>query len=279
MNNISNPFLNEFHDEFQVIEKCCKDLRIDFYVIGAIAKQIWFFREKISTSRTKDIDFAVFITNEEQFSELKTRLIEHYQFRDSKDNPFVLHSPNNKQIDILPFGQLEVEDGVIVPGKGLSKIKVNGLKEVYLESVVEVKIFEQNTLKIATLAGIFLLKLIAFDDRPEFRGKDLDDCVEIILHYFELEIELIYESHYDLFGYYYPDQNKLLGARVLGREISKPIAKNDDLTKRITEILQMHIDLGVKSEFISKMTQSGKLDVKTCKNCLIEILNGIHDKS
>lgn len=128
------------------------------------------------------------------------------------------------QIDILPFGQLEVDDGVAVEGEGLNRIKVNGFKEVYLASVEYVYVLKDKQFKVATLPGIFLLKLIAFDDRPDQRPNDPEDCVQIIQNFFNLQSDIIYGHHNDLFGN--DDQPlELISARVIGREMRNPWIK------------------------------------------------------
>lgn len=93
---------------------------------------------------TKDIDFAVCVTREDQFYGLKSLPISKYGYSENKRNAFVLFAPNKIQIDILPFGEIEVNDGVIVKGEGLKGIKVNGFKEVYKMAVDDVRVLENN---------------------------------------------------------------------------------------------------------------------------------------
>lgn len=157
------------------VDECCLDLKIDFYILGALARDVWFAKEGLAALGTKDIDFAIFVSEVKQFYQLKDRLVDQHQFEKSKTNEFVLFGPNQMQIDILPFGQLEVDDGVPVKRKGLNRIKVNGFKEVYLSSVENVYVLNDKQFKVATLPRIFLLKLIAFDDRPDERPNDPED--------------------------------------------------------------------------------------------------------
>lgn len=128
------------------------------------------------------------------------------------------------QIDILPFGQLEVDDGVTVKGEGLNRIKVNGFKEVYLASVEHAYVLDDKQFKVATLPGIFLLKIIAFDDRPEQRPNDPEDCIRIVQKYIDLQEDFIFDNHNDLFS----DDNlarEQISARVIGREMRKSLDK------------------------------------------------------
>ncbi len=287
MTNTSKISFNKGREEglpevFNAVEECCNELSIEFYIIGALAKEIWFSKENIATGGTRDVDFAIFINEEEKFQQLKSLLIENHGFSSFSGNAFVLFAPNEIQIDIVPFGKLEVQDGVTVKGEGLNKIKVNGFKEVYLESVKEVKVLEDKVYKVATLPGILLLKIIAFDDRPEQREKDPADILSIIENYFSLQRELIYEFHSDLFG----EDDKslpLIASRVLGREIRKPLSENPKLRERVIAILEGHISLGEKSKFVEVMALAtlNTNDYPLIDECVIylkEILTGINER-
>jgi predicted nucleotidyltransferase len=47
--------------------------------------------------------------------------------------------------------------------------KISGLREVYEAAIEEVNFEGSYRFKVATLAGIVILKLISYDDRPEIR--------------------------------------------------------------------------------------------------------------
>ena len=283
MNNISKINSNQLREVLPVVDQCCRQLQIDFYIIGALAKEIWFAAEGIVTGGTKDVDFAIFVSDEHQFYQLKSALIDSHGFHQAKENSFVLFAPNKTQIDILPFGSLEVENGVTVAGQGLTKIKVNGFKEVYLESVQEVKLLDDKLYKIATLPGIVLLKLVAFDDRPEQRGKDPLDCMAIIENYFNLQSDLIWDHHNDLF-----DDDRplvLFASRVIGREMRKPLLENAQLMNRVVGILERHISFRERSPFIAQIARmagdsdhAGAMTIEDYVSCLSEILMGIKEE-
>ena len=257
------------------VDQCCLELDIDFYILGALARDIWFTEQQIAARGTKDLDFAMLVRETGLFLQLKELLAKKHDFVTVKDNQFALIAPNKMQIDILPFGALEVEDGVTVEGEGLNRIKVNGFKEVYLESVREAYVLDGKSFKVATLPGIFLLKLIAFDDRPDQRQNDPVDCLSIIEKFFELQSDLIYENHNDLFG----DDGPLIliSARVIGREMRKPLGENADLKARVVGILKGHIDLREKSSFILQMASYAYLATEECALYLEGVLTGIQD--
>ena len=272
LNNLGNSGLDEV---LKTVEKACLSLNVDFYIIGALAKDIWFTFGDIAPGGTKDIDFAVFVNSEQQFLDLKDFLIHKFDYKDFKGNSFILFSPEKIQIDIIPFGAIEVEEGVTVKGEGLNHIKVNGFTEVFEKAVMEVRLLGENHYKVATLPGIVLLKLISYDDRPDQRSKDPVDIINIIRNYFSLQSDLIYDEHNDLF-----DEDVSLSdiaARVIGREIRKPLSDNEKLSNRVTAILNDHIIKGENSNFILNMIESSDKTVDEYVHLLTMILKGIND--
>ncbi|MFT3948755.1 MAG: hypothetical protein QM763_17460 [Agriterribacter sp.] len=104
---------------------------VDFFLIGAIAKEYWFNRGGKITGRTKDIDFAVLVASNDDYENIRTYLKDR-EYIDTKDNAYILISPTGVQVDILPFGGIEIDDTVKVIGEGMTSIRVNGFKEVYM---------------------------------------------------------------------------------------------------------------------------------------------------
>src|ERR1700744_5074791 len=83
------------------------------------------------TRRTKDVDFAIYVGTREEYEAVKQYLKEKKGYHDSRENRFVLLAPSGLQVDILPFGGIELDGEVHLDGKGLTNIRVNGLQEVF----------------------------------------------------------------------------------------------------------------------------------------------------
>src|SRR5690242_428632 len=198
--NLSSIREGELKEIFDALEEAFKALKIDYYLIGALARDIWYARGNIPFRTTKDVDFAVLIGSRAAYDGVKRYLKDRRGFGDNRGNSFVMRAPSGIQVDILPFGEIEIDDGVKIEGAGLTTIKVNGFKEVYRFGTEEVEMKTGHNFKVATLQAIILLKLIAYDDRPEQRSKDARDIANILLHFFDLHADLIYEHHGDLFG-------------------------------------------------------------------------------
>lgn len=263
-------------DILDTLENVFDRVGIDFYyIIGAIARDIWYQRESKISRTTRDIDFAVLISNEQQFEKVKTILTEEFGFRRVKGNEFALEN-GKMTIDILPFGAIEAKDGtVIVSGQGMHQIKVNGFEEVAKAGVAEVK-HEKYTFNIATLPSIVLLKMISYDDRPEARAKDAGDIAQILKVYFDIESNLLFDEHYDILERI-DEGSDILAARVIGRKLIPILAKNEVLRERVIRILTQHIETEKGNTFVDIMASSLQKPINYCKKLLDEILQGIQE--
>jgi len=276
--NLSDIRESELKEVFDALEEAFHVSGIDFYLIGATARNIWYSRGSKSFRSTRDLDFAVLISTRDDYEKVRSYLIEHKNFRATRNNSFIMLSPSGVEIDILPFGEMEINDEVTFSGTGLSNIRVNCFMEVYRAGTEDVKLRTGHNFKVATLAGIVLLKLVAFDDRPEIRSKDARDITNIITHYFDLQAEMIYENHADLFA----DEEVSLSeisATVIGREINKIVADNPNLHQRLITVISKQIELKSKSSFIRNMVSESKGTVNEMTDLLKSLLKGIKGAS
>ena len=210
---------------------------IDFYLVGAVARGAWMqgVHDVKPYRGTKDLDFAILINVEGTYEALKEYLVTVENFHPIRDNTFAIIWNDMLEIDLLPFGEIEREGRVTVQGTGFTSINVDGFKEIYEEGLPEMVLEGEHTFKFCTLPGIVLLKLIAWDDRPEQRRDDIHDISDILKHYFDIYDDTIYALHNDIFE---DDFEKIPGAsQVLGREIGKVLKRNARLANRILHIL------------------------------------------
>lgn len=217
-----------------------KDLDIDFFGIGALARNIWYIENNLPPRGTKDVDFGVYIPDEETYRKLKQKMVKDFGYTQSNENIFCLISPNQIPVDFLPFGEIEKSGKVLIDGKGLTNINLDGFNEVYQNGIRKANI-EDHTINICTVPSVVLLKLIAFDDRPEFRAKDPLDISSIIKNYPHIETELIWDEYNYLYDQDLSHED--IGVIVIGCEIFKLIKDNEGLKSRISIIINNGIDL------------------------------------
>lgn len=277
LENIREIKEGDLKEVFDALEEAFVALEIDFYLIGALARDVWFARANKTFRKSKDVDFAVLVGRQEEYDAVRVYLKKHKGFQDTKENSFVMLTPTGIQIDILPFGGIEIDSDVKLDGVGLTSIRVNGFSEVHKAGTADVTMQTGHAFKVATLPAIVLLKLIAFDDRPEKRHKDPRDISNVIAYYFEMQSELIYTEHSDLFITKEVDNQSLeeIAGIVIGREIKKIIAENEELTKRLISILIRHITEDEKSVFIRQMAEETGLTVKNMVTWIKAILSGL----
>jgi len=107
---------------FLQISETCKVLDIDFFIVGAIARNIWYIKNNKNPTGTKDIDFGIYVPNEKKYNLLRKTLIKDYNYIASSENAFCLIAPGKKQIDLLPFGEIENDGQIMIEGMGITSI-------------------------------------------------------------------------------------------------------------------------------------------------------------
>jgi predicted nucleotidyltransferase len=241
------------------LERGFEKFGIDFYLIGAVSRDVWMAGiNKIKPRRTTgDIDFAVYVNNKGVYEALKEYLITQEGFSSYQQNAFVLIYKDGTEVDLLPFGAIEDEDRrVTVQGTGYTSVHVDGFHEVYENSLPEVEI-GNHKFKFCSLPGIVLLKMIAWEDRPEARSGDIVDISDVFNHYFDMHSDEIYEKHSDIFTAEDAENATLteLAARVMGREIKSIAQRNEKLLARIANILDVNTADAATSKMAEIMVQ------------------------
>lgn len=258
------------------LERGLDKFGIDFYLVGAVARNVWMSGiNGIAPRRTTaDIDFAVLINDKGVYEELKEYLMKEEGFQPTKENAFVLIK-DGVEVDLLPFGAIEDEDArVTIEGTGYTSVHVPGFKEVYNIGLPELELEDGHIFKFSTLPGIVLLKLLAWDDRPEARRDDIKDISDILNHFFDMHDEEIWNNHHDLFDDAVADL-KHIAARVMGRELKKIARENDKLFNRIEGILKVNTDNASNSNMAVIMREYFDNTLTDNVDLLIQLKQGL----
>jgi len=271
-NDIENE---EIKEVIKSLEEAFNYFGINFYLIGARARDLWLQKHRIKPpTATRDIDFAVLISDVKEFDELGKYLVDNKGFKSFSEAPHrFIFTKNDYIIDLLPFSKTSAYY-THFKDKFDTKISVLGFKEVYEKGTTLEKITGR-LIKTATLPGICVLKLIAWSEKPEQRRKDIKDFQVILENYFEIESNQIYESHLDLF-----DENaeiELIAAQVLGRQIGDIIKDSVDLTEKIVSVFEENIVNPEKSEIADIMVGENSMVVDIIR-ILERVLTGINEK-
>ena len=170
----------------------------EFYVIGATARDIILQQllDTASTRRTKDLDIAIAIPDWDAFEQIKERLVAD-GFKKSNDM-YQRFYYGAYEVDIVPYGVVAKEDDNIYwPPEEVVAMSVKGFDEVLSEAIT-VSIDDEFKVKIASLHGLFLLKLNAWLDRNAKTSKDAEDMSFILSNYFMANLDReIHQEVYD----------------------------------------------------------------------------------
>ena len=238
---------------FTTINNVLFSFNLDYFLVGAIARDIQLSSQPgfAAKRKTNDIDIAVLIDTEDQFYQIKEALIATGQFEQASNNPIKLIYRHSIELDLLPFGEIENEERILTLNKDvLFSMDMSGFKEVYPFVKIH-SVANDIKLKVCSLEGIVLLKLISNDNNPN-RTKDITDIEHLITVYFELYDSVIYNDYFDVMDLYSTQSLNylhLVSARVIGRKINTLLTKNEGkknvtriLTRRPTETWQAMLD-------------------------------------
>ena len=168
------------------IDTVALDLKLAFFIIGATARDILLqHAHGIYTTRaTLDVDIGVFVSDWEQFRTLKEALVHTGKFSFTRQTQRLLFD-HELLLDIVPFGGItEENDSISWPPEYDIKMSVAGFQECYQHAVsVRVRAKPDLLVKVVSLAGLAILKLVSWNDNIERRGKDAVDLFFIMKNY------------------------------------------------------------------------------------------------
>jgi len=253
-----------------------KRMSVDFFLIGAQARDVHFFQQGIRPMRaTRDIDFAVMVDSMEQYRDL-IKYLTQVGFEKTQD-PYRLQWKLEKTvIDLLPFGQLEENYTVNFDERDI-ELSVLGYRELNDEAQqFYIDEAESVSIPVSPLHGLFLLKLLAWDEKKPGREKDLGDLNQILNNYWDFVEDEAYEDHQDLF-----DDDFEMGkasARILGRHMSKTLNKSAVLRARVQQIIVEQLaSTDPPGLMLQKFASDSDKPIDSVKLLLDEILKGIND--
>ncbi|MBC8413575.1 nucleotidyl transferase AbiEii/AbiGii toxin family protein [bacterium] len=237
--NLSGKIDTDTVDVLRNLKEVADSLSIPFFVVGATARD--FILEHcygISPRRmTIDVDIGVEVADWDQYNNLCTALLATEHFKESTEAQRIFY--NDRAIDIIPFGSVaDADHNISWPPEHEILMSMLGFDEAYA-SAVTVRINSDPVLdiKLPTLAGLAILKLIARSETYPLRQKDAEDLHLIMLNYdhtantarlFEQAPKLMEDSGFD---------TTKAAVRLLGRNMAAN-ANENTFTKLQTILLK-----------------------------------------
>jgi len=213
---------------FRHVDGVARDLAVDYFVIGAMARDILLAGVfGLSAGRaTRDVDLAVAMQGWQEFEAMKARLADTGAFRSDERIAQRLYqlagaAGRGYPLDLIPFGGVEQRGGAIAwPPDGAVVMNVAGYGETFASAVL-VEVEPGLVLRVASLAGLAILKLIAWVDRGAADPRDAIDLATLLRQYgtagnedrlYGAEIGVLEAVNYDF---------DLAGARLLGMDAGR----------------------------------------------------------
>jgi predicted nucleotidyltransferase len=210
-------------DVLYTLQKVAGSLGIPLFVVGASARDFTLRHHYGIEPRRKtgDIDLGVDVASWEQFKTLFESLVSTGQFSPTPEKQRL--RCRTILIDILPFGAITDKDKKISwPPEHEINMSMVGFEEAYEHSItVRVSSDPELDIKLASLPGLAIMKLISWKEKYPDRKRDAEDLLLMMNKYeeagnserlYEEDLPLLQEEGFD---------TKLAGTRLLGRDMAK----------------------------------------------------------
>ncbi len=163
-------------------------LKIPYLIVGAAARDILLhYGYGITlTRKTQDIDFGVRVAAWSDYESLKEKLLSSGSFTSSKSEQRVLFK-DRIPVDIVPFGDLaDQASNIYWPPDKATVMNVLGFEEALsFAQIVCLRNEPPLEVPIVSLAGLAMLKIIAWQDRYPASDKDAQDLFYILKNYLD----------------------------------------------------------------------------------------------
>jgi predicted nucleotidyltransferase len=250
----NKPLSPSLLELIRTLDQVAAQLRISYFVIGATARDILIEHvHGLETTRaTRDIDFAVAVSSWDEFSRLKTQLIGTGAFQTGERLHRLTYGEGKGAypLDLVPFDGVEHEGEIAWPPEGDFVMNVAGYTDA-LDSALDVEIEPGFTVKIVSLPAMVVLKILAWNDRPE-RDKHASDVLLILRAYHQAgQMDRLYDAeNADLLEKHDYDV-ELAGAALLGRDARRDLAL--ETRGQVTDVFAIEKKF---EKFISQMMRS-----------------------
>jgi predicted nucleotidyltransferase len=214
--------LQPYEDLFSEIIRATSEQDTPFFVVGAFARDIIMMAHGIAIKRaTEDIDCGIQVKSWAQFEQLKASLINTQQFKPDEKQQQRIKYRDLVEVDIVPFGTIEKDAAITWPNEGTVMITL-GFDEAYKDTIA-VRLVENEEIRICSLAGLALMKLIAWNDRRARYRKDAEDLGFIMSNYLDAgNSDRILGEEAEQGDLLTADFDYCLaGARLLGRDVGQ----------------------------------------------------------
>lgn len=230
-----------------------------FFVVGATSRDIVLNHCHAIRSyrQTRDLDIGVEVAGWDEFQQLSEALIATGRFTADRE-PYRLMF-GRFPVDIVPYGGVSPDNQTISwPPDHQVVMSIMGFQEAY-DYGITVRLSDDPVLdvKVPTIPGMVMMKLISWNDRYPARPKDAEDLLFLMDHFAEAgNLDRLYEDEVELLQAEGFDQT-LAGIRLLGRDLAA--VTTPATGKVIKTILATEIDEQGRLRLLQDMVQGHRL--------------------
>lgn len=182
----SRPIDPAIVDVLRAVHAAAHAQRLDFFIAGALARDIWLdYIYQVPVARlTRDIDVGIQVSSWIEFEGLRERLISDAAFTPDAHRLHRLFMPSSGvPLDIVPFGGVEDSERRIAwPPEGATVMSLMGFAEAFRAAPL-LELAPQLSVRVTSLAGLAALKLFSWSERGRETNRDAVDFWLILRNY------------------------------------------------------------------------------------------------
>ncbi|MFA9460158.1 nucleotidyl transferase AbiEii/AbiGii toxin family protein [Thiohalorhabdus methylotrophus] len=233
----------------ETIARAADEAGVSWMITGAMARHLVF--ERLYGLRpgrfTRDWDIGIEVASWEGFQSLEAILVEGYEFQADRHQRQRLTDPHGSIVDLIPFGGVESEPGVIRWGEERAvRLNVSGFREAYKASL-GITLDTGLTAKVASPPGLAILKVIAWQDRHRLHDRDAEDLAYLLENYARLVAGNLHDDYLDWMEEADYDEDAV-GARVLGHKAAT--VAGTSLSEELRGVLDAGLRQGEDSRLV-----------------------------
>ena len=256
------------------VDRAARRTGTPFFVVGGAARDFILQNGyEIRTPRvTLDVDIGVSVSSWDEFTRLIETLLSDEKFKKTEiEHRFESSTQPPINIDILPFGAIERGKRTIRWRQDNHEMNMTGFNEAYGAAVdVTISSSPSIVVKMVSPAGLALLKLISWNEKPNERDRDAKDFRVIMYHYLDTHpIDYVYTAYPDIAA---DGDYDLISARALGRDVNS--IGGPGIHSLLVEILNRECDQTGSLNLIRQM-QTVSFGQEPTFPRDIEMLNGV----
>jgi predicted nucleotidyltransferase len=237
---LKHPLNPAFEPVLSIIIDVTTQLNIPYFIAGATARDLLLFHVfgRDPGRKTHDIDTAILVSDWESFYAVKSTLL-GLGLSETKLPHRLMYESSGLPIDIIPFGSIADKTGEIQwPPEHVVTMSVTGFQEA-LDHAVLVDIGQGVSVRVASLAGLVLLKLMAWQERRLETNKDVTDFLTILTEYPNVEFDRLYDDFIPAEKLNYDIERQ--GAFLLGYDLNMLLSHPNTNSKTLSQLVELQI--------------------------------------